>query len=109
MNVEERLQKINDDIKPINDKTPFIDWKEDVLWLTSTVEEQEDEIKHRGKIIEDFRNNIEGMGREIVRLRQALEFYARKHNYAYSALEDNIPAVNQDGGEIARKELEGRS
>lgn len=57
------------------------------------------------RVLIDKSKEWDELKKENARLREALEFYAHKHNYAYSVLEDNIPKVNLDGGEKARQAL----
>ncbi len=66
-------------------------------WRNEWIKSQE-EIGHLGASVHDLKQ-------ENARLRKVLEFYAMRHNYAYSALEDNIPKVNLDGGQKARQGL----
>jgi hypothetical protein len=48
----------------------------------------------------------ETLKNKIEQYEKALRFYARKGNYVYSPIDDNIPEVNKDGGDVARKALE---
>lgn len=92
-------------------------WGKHVIDVAIQVmKEQQKEIERLNKEVEKEMHtgySLEGQYHEVkeklekenARLREALEFYGRKHNYAYSALEDNIPIVNLDGGEKARQAL----
>lgn len=44
---------------------------------------------------------------KVERYEKALEFYARKLNYSQSTVDQDIPVVNKDAGEIARNALKG--
>lgn len=54
-----------------------------------------------------YRNMAKSIEQEKERYKKALEFYARKLNYSQSTVDQDIPIVNKDNGQIARNVLEG--
>ena len=85
-------------------------WGESVIAnVMNYVEKLEGEIEGLLQTLEDkepyYSNLCLMLEKQNKRYEQALDFYARKYNYSYSPIDDNIPKVNLDGGETARKAL----
>lgn len=116
--MKDKLQEITERIysEVVTHESPF-GYKREYIQaelkpLLQQIEKQQQEIQgleeQAGEMAEKHaeKDNIMGnMQQEIERYEEALRFYSRKLNYSASTVDQDIPIVNKDNGQTARKAL----